>query len=253
MSRGRAGRGSRFLHINHHRCDPKRLVAKEPLGSPGSQVHGVVSERPDLDADSERIPRSVESRRECVDRMMNVDCEIEEPAGRKHPNEFVDDRPRFACMINYVVTQNHVERTVRERKRLANSRHERGAALPFGKQQSVFPGKWINTGTGAGTEEENQTMRAAANFKSLRVLRNRAHGFQTLANPPGAILHPRHDLLLPARERLDFRPLIPELASERPLGAAIPGAFQPARPNPIGMPLPLASRLLSRVSHVPGL
>ena len=67
------------------------------------QVHGMICEGRYFDRKPCRTPGRMNCRRPVIERVMDVDGEIEQPTGAKHPNDFLDDAPWIVRMIDDIV------------------------------------------------------------------------------------------------------------------------------------------------------
>lgn len=105
--------------------DPERKLVEQAFGRADGEVHGMIGERADFPGEPKPPPQPVAKRAVVIDRMMDVDGEIEEPAGLQHPRNLDQNLLRVACVINDIVAQHDIKAGVAEREILAPGRNRR--------------------------------------------------------------------------------------------------------------------------------
>ncbi len=155
----------------------------------------MVCEGADLEANPGGVPRRVQARGERVDRVVEVDGEVEQAAGREHAREFACDARGVFGVIHDVVAQNHVEGGVGEGQALARGGDCLRAALPRGEERGVVARERVTAHAARRPEEEDEPVRAAPDFEHARVPGDGSHALKLLADACGTLAH-RLDVIL---------------------------------------------------------
>ena len=142
----------------------------------------MVGEGADLEAKSGGVPRGVELRGEHIYRVVKVDGEVEEPTRHEHARKLVGNFGGRLGVVYDVVAEDNVEGGVGEGQALARGGDGSRAPLPRGEERGVVPGERVAAHAARRPEEEDEPVRAAADFEHARVRRDGAHALQLLAH-----------------------------------------------------------------------
>src|SRR5262245_18996555 len=142
----------------------------------------VISKRTDLKRHARGSPARMHAGRERVKLMVNVNCEIEQPAGHENPRQLTDNLPRRLGMINYVIAEHHIKTLIRKRQRLTNRCYRLRASLPARKQTSITDAQRIDTDSVFRSKVEDEPVGATANLNYTRVSFDRLKRLEPLTH-----------------------------------------------------------------------
>ena len=186
--------------------------------------------------------------------MVEVDCEVEQAAGREHACHLADYLGGAFGVIYDVVAEHNVERLVCEGESLAARGDCTRATLPSGEERCVVARERVNARAARRAEVEDESVRAAPDFEYARVCGDGPKLFETRAHACRARAHRGDVLVLVARGPQRLRTLVGELSFERaprPRGPRRLDAFGSSRhlvaQNPSSQPTQNSS--FSRSAH----
>src|SRR5215212_9878703 len=121
------------------------------------------------------------SRGDRVNRMMNIDREVEQSAAFKNAHELRSYPCGRLSMIDHIVAKHDVEALIRKRKLLTGRRDRPRTVLPTRKEMAITHRQWINADTVLRAEIKDQSMCAAADFNHASIVSNRPKPLEHVA------------------------------------------------------------------------
>lgn len=135
------------------------------------EVHGVIGEWRHFDRYPKLLQQAMHTTCGTVNRMMDVDCEVQDTAWRQHARELPHNLSGIACVVDDIVRDDDVKGVIIKREPFAVSADRLYARLPVGKEICVFVGEWIDTHGRRNPEEKDDAVRATSHFQHSRVER----------------------------------------------------------------------------------
>ena len=230
------GRTSRInpIPLEH---DPERKRSQQPSDVGEREVYRVIDKWTDFERNPRHVAGRVSPRCVPIERVMDVDAEVQEPVRFEHSSELSDDVPRFFGVVDDIVAKDDVERGCRKREALSRCRTGQGPALDVRKEMEVVHGQRIDAHAQAPgvevvdvveiVEMENQARTAAANLEKPGSNRDRPRLLEPRAHVLGRPFSPLKDTGLEPSygpEGLRLFLLIQELATKSTPSLGVPGS-----------------------------
>src|SRR4029453_6722002 len=234
------GRTSRInpIPLEH---DPERKRSQQPSDVGEREVYRVIGKRTDFERNPRRVAGRMSPRCVPIERVMDVDAEVQEPVRFEHSSELSDDVPRFFGVVDDIVAKDDVERGGRKRQALSRCRTRHRPALDVRKEVEVVHGQRIDAHAQAPgvevvevvevVEIENQARTTAADLEKPGSNRDFPRLLEPLAHLLGRPFSPLNDTGLEPSygpEGLRLCLLIQELTTKSAPCLGVPGSHAPA-------------------------